>query len=76
MNTSWNRGVESPVGFIMSYAQREYNSIRTHIKDMTNFVNLRLLMPITDLYFSWIIPSMVLDTDNNDEFLVSDDFFE
>ena len=39
MNTSWNRGVESPAGFIVSYAQREYNSIRTHIKGMINVVN-------------------------------------
>jgi hypothetical protein len=39
MNTCWNRGVESPAGFIMSYAPRKYNFIKTHIKNMTNFVN-------------------------------------
>jgi hypothetical protein len=40
MNTCWNRGVESAAGFIMSYAPRKYNFIKTHIKNMTNFVNL------------------------------------
>jgi hypothetical protein len=43
----------------MSYAQREYNFIQTHIENMTNLVILRS-SPSTDLYFSWTIPSMVL----------------
>jgi hypothetical protein len=32
MNTISNRGVESPVGFIMSYALREYNLFRLVLK--------------------------------------------
>ena len=46
MNTGWNRTVESPAELIMSYALRKYNFIQTHIKDMINLVNLKLIVKI------------------------------
>jgi hypothetical protein len=41
MNTHWNEDCWiSCMGFIMSYAQREYNFVQTPIKNMINLVDL------------------------------------
>ena len=36
--------VGSPAGFIMWYALRKYTFVQTRIKDMSNFVNLKLIV--------------------------------